>query len=273
MRRRASSGQWDSSGGVETADSYEFISSSDMINNCIEDDTQEWTNEDMAETTETIQILEGIVKAQFSISDDVECSSTFCVPADGIISPSQHLYRDSSVNSVNIAQSSRQQCTHAVDDYEPFEGKDSIFDDLASSGRQSRVSLSRESSTDHSYMIYDSRPPKSPASRKDDLDPFETQYIKSRGKGIIDPHLSDTVERASSKLRKFQRKIIRTIENSPEVREMSHDNNFLDQCYAADILTPVTLTTPATRNPNRISLLIALSCFLFYHFFPFECRR
>lgn len=227
MSHRASSSQWGSSGGEETADSYEFISSSDMIKNCIDDDTQEWTNEDMAETTETIQILEGIVQAQFSISDDVECSSTFFVPADGIISPPQHLYRDSSVNPVSIAQSNRQQCTHAVDDYEPFEGKDSIFDDLASSGRQSRASLSRESS-DHSYMIFDSRPPKSPASRKDDADPFETQYIKSRGKGIIDPHLSDTVERASSKLRKFQRKIIRTIENSPEVREISYGNCNLD---------------------------------------------
>ena len=234
MRRPASSNLWDPSGGVETADSYEFISSSDMINNCIEDDTQEWTNEDMAETTETIQILEGIVKAQFSISDDIDCSSTFFVPDDGIISPAQHLYRDSSVNSVNIAQPSRQQFTQAVDDYEPFEGKDSIFDDLASSGRQSRVSLSRESS-DNSYMIYDSRPPKSPASRKDDLDPFETQYIKSRGKGIIDPHLSDTVERASSKLRKFQRKIIRTIENSPEVREISCDN------YASSTTNILTL--------------------------------
>lgn len=207
---------WEFSGAAETGDSYAFLNSTDMINSCIDIDTQEWTNEDMAETTQTIQMLEQIVKAQFSISDDVENSSAYYVKADGVDSPLPPPYGRGNSSSTCIGQQTRHQYSQAIDDYEPFEGKNSIFDDTGINGRISKPSLSRESS-DNSYATHDSKFPKSTSGRGDINDPFETQYIKSRGKGIIDPHLSDTVERASFKLRNFQRKIIRTIENSPEV--------------------------------------------------------
>ena len=210
---RAPANVWEFSGSAETDGSYAFINSTDMINSCIDVDTQEWTNEDMAETTQTIQMLEQIVKAQFSLSDEIENSSTFYVKADGSELPLPPTYGRATSGSTCVGQQTRHQQTQAIDDYEPFEGKNSIFDDTGSSGRISKPSLSRESS-DNSYATHDSKFPK---GRGDSSDPFETQYIKSRGKGIIDPHLSDTVERASSKLRNFQRKIIRTIENSPEV--------------------------------------------------------
>lgn len=200
---------WD--GDSDTADSYPYMSSIDMVSNYIDMETQEWTNEDTAKTTQCIQMLENIVKGQFSTSDDVELSPFF-LRSDGIDSPS---FRRPNGSAVNQSHQTAQQYAHAIDDYEPFEGKDSIFDDVAS-GRNSRPSLSRENSA-NAYLAHDSRPPKSPATNRNDIDPFEPQFVKSRGKGIIDPHLSETVERASSKLRKFQRKIIRTIENSPEV--------------------------------------------------------
>jgi hypothetical protein len=205
---------WEFSGSAETDGSYAFINSTDMINSCIDVDTQEWTNEDMAETTQTIQMLEQIVKAQFSLSNDIENSSTFYARADGVELPMPPPYGRTNSGSTCIGQQTRHQQSLAIDDYEPFEGKNSIFDDTGNNGRISKPSLSRESS-DNSHATHDSRFPKS--GRGDSSDPFEAQYIKSRGKGIIDPHLSDTVERASSKLRNFQRKIIRTIENSPEV--------------------------------------------------------
>jgi hypothetical protein len=200
---------WDADS--EAADSYLYVNSTDMVSNYIDSETQEWTNEDTAKTTQCIQMLESIVKGQFSTSDDVEFSPFF-LRSDGVDSPSPNAFRRPNGSAVNQSHQPVQQYAHAIDDYEPFEGKDSIFDDVAS-GRNSRPSLSRENS-DSAYLTHDSRPPKSPAT-----DPFEPQFVKSRGKGIIDPHLSETVERASSKLRKFQRKIIRTIENSPEVRK------------------------------------------------------
>ena len=201
-------------GDSETADSYPYMSSIDMVSNCIDMETQEWTNEDTAKTTQCIQMLENIVKGQFSTSDDVE-SSHFFLQSDGVDSPSQNAFRRPGSSAVSQSHQIVQQYTHAIDDYEPFEGKDSIFDDVAS-GRNSRPSLSRENS-DNAYLTHDSRPPKSPAANRNENDLFETQFVKSKGKGIIDPHLSETVEKASSKLRKFQRKIIRTIENSTEV--------------------------------------------------------
>lgn len=203
---------WDADS--EAADCYLYVSSTDMVSNYIDSETQEWTNEDTAKTTQCIQMLESIVKGQFSTSDDLEFSPFF-LRSDGVDSPSPNAFRRLNGSTVNQSHQPVQQYAHVIDDYEPFEGKDSIFDDVAS-GRNSRPSLSRENS-DSAYLTHDSRPPKSPATNRNDSDHFEPQFVKSRGKGIIDPHLSETVERASSKLRKFQRKIIRTIENSPEV--------------------------------------------------------
>jgi hypothetical protein len=203
-RSPASLKLWDISEGSDSADMGDFISSTDGVSSYSDTETQEWTNEDMAETNETIQMLEQIVKAQFSISDEVDLTSPFYVPADGIESPSSNFFRQN-----RAAADVKGQFSHPYiqqeGDYEPFEGKDSIFADVAN---KQKASLRNNSD-------YLERPPKSPASKKIDLD--SSSKNGKRGKGITDPHLSDAVERASSKLRMFQRKIIRTIELTPEV--------------------------------------------------------
>ena len=192
-----------------------FINSIEGVNGHSDADNQEWTVEDMAETNETIQVLEEIVKAQFSLSDDVETTSLYF---------SVDSAESSTPNNYNRYHEPRE------DIYEPYEGKGSIFDD-SSNGRPRKPSLTRGVS-DSMYPSKDSRPPRSPASRRIDSDVVELRNIRYKGKGITDPHLSDAAERASSKLRKFQSKIIRTIELSPEV--MFHIN----YCCCESIIIP-----------------------------------
>ena len=191
---RAASKLWYTSEMEDMAYINDFISSIEGVNGYNDVDNQEWTVEDMDETNETMKVLEDIVKAQFS--DEVDPTS-LCI------------------SDVSVPDSYNRQHELRENIYEPYEGKGSIFDD-SSSGRPRKPSYTR-STSDGMYPGYDNRPPRSPSSRRIDSAVTEFNRTRFKGKGITDPQLSDAAERASSKLRKFQSKIIRTIELSPEV--------------------------------------------------------
>lgn len=193
---RVASKLWYTSEMEDMAYINDFISSVEGVNGYNDVNDQEWTIEDMDETNETMKVLEDIVKAQFRLSDEVEPTS-FCI------------------SDVSVPDSYNRQHELRENIYEPYEGKGSIFDD-SSSGRP-RKPLFTRSTSDGMYPGHDNRPPRSPANRGIDSDIVEFNKTRYKGKGITDPHLSDAAERASSKLRKFQSKIIRTIELSPEV--------------------------------------------------------
>lgn len=160
---RGSGNLWDLGEIDENSTVDGFMRSSPEYTNYSDADTQEWTIEDMAETNETIQMLEKIVKAQFSISDEVEASSNMFVSVDGGESPSPNIHRDSISSNSNSYQ--RRNPNEQKDD-RVFDGKDSIFTTDTITGRPRKLSLTRGSS-DNLYTGKDMRPPRSPVNRGD----------------------------------------------------------------------------------------------------------
>ena len=215
---RVDSNLWETSEAAGMSVIHEFASKTDVVNGHIDTDMQEWTNEDMAETNETIQMLEKIVKAQLTCGNEVPSSSSFFVPVTSSGSPIPANGRPNGVATDSHKQFSVQY-QQRQETYERNDGKDFDFEDEMNAV-PNKPFLSRNH-TDDVYIRsgHDNKPPRSPASGslESDNNNFESNNEMYFGKGITDPHLSDTVERASSKLRKFQLKIIRTIELSPEV--------------------------------------------------------